>query len=121
MKTEIFETFWKFWNIEKKIKFWIFWKFLKLKKKLNFWNIEIFWKFGTYFIIDFRILKFYEIFEILWNFWKSCFPFRVAYRETIGLLNGKQLVVSVWVNFHKTLKLFQVMWFNLSQWEVSEV
>jgi hypothetical protein len=27
----------------------------------------------------------------------------------------------VWVNFHKTLKLFQVMWFNLSQWEVSEV
>jgi hypothetical protein len=39
MKTEIFETFWKFWNIEKKIKFWTL----------------------IFFFNGFRILKFHEI------------------------------------------------------------
>jgi hypothetical protein len=59
MKTEIFETFWKFWkywNLKKKID--ILWKFW------IFWNIEIFLTLIFWiFFIDFRILKFYEIFE----------------------------------------------------------
>ena len=100
--------------------FWRFWKFKILKILISyesfefFWNLEIFGKFWTiiffFIIIDFRIWKFYENLEILWNFWKSCFPFEAR--------NG---LFPVWVNFHKTLKLFQVMWFNLSHWEVSEI
>ena len=108
-------------------------QFLRLGQNLPLSYPLLFGKFWTsiFFLIDFRMLRFYVNFEILWNIWnfmkflKELFPFCspqwVVYRETIGLLPGKQLVISVWVNFHKTLKLFQVMWFNLSQWEVSEV
>ena len=86
------------WNFE------ILKKFEILISSANFEIFEIL-KFNYYyFFIDFRILKFYEIFL------KSCFPFEAC--------NG---LFPIWVNFHKTLKLFQVMWFNLSQWEVSEV
>ena len=84
MKTEIFETFWKFdhfeifrkfyhfeifgkfWNLmaffesfEISWRFWIFWKFLE------FWNFLKFLKFWKF--VD---LKKNENFEILWNFLK---------------------------------------------------
>ena len=88
MKTEIFETFWKFWNIDFFLNFdilWTFWIFLKFLKFSIFWNfLNILNLF--FFIIDFRILQFYENFEILWNFWKSYFPFEALN----GLFTGKQ-------------------------------
>ena len=50
MKTGIFETFWKFWNIEFFFLIFIsyenlecFWNFRNLEFSLNFLNIEIFW------------------------------------------------------------------------------
>ena len=45
------------------LNFFEIFEILKFKKKN--WNIEIFWIFSTFFeiFIDFRILKFYEIFE----------------------------------------------------------
>jgi hypothetical protein len=78
--------------------FHVYIKILKFYENWNFWNFE-----------KFEILKFFENFEIwfffllileFWNFMKILkeFPFWgtqwVVYRETIGLLPGKQLVVS---------------------------
>jgi hypothetical protein len=65
---------------------------LKFKKKIEILKFLNILNFNLFFIfIDFRILKFYE-------FLKELFPFSgtqwVVYRETIGLLPGKQLVVS---------------------------
>ena len=58
-----------------------FFEIFKAEKILNIWNIEIFGKFWTFMI-----------------FLKELFPFWgtqwVVYQETIGLLPGKQLVVS---------------------------
>ena len=48
----------------------------------NFWNFEIFKKFWN---SDFFLLIL-EFWEILWNFWKSCFPFEARN----GLFTGKQ-------------------------------
>ena len=50
-----------------------------------FENFELYKK-KKIIIIDFRILKFYESFEILGNFLKSCFPFHAR----SGLFTGKQ-------------------------------
>jgi hypothetical protein len=124
----------------KYIKFWNFMKteiFENFEILIFFFNFDILWKLKFFFLNIWKFFKYWSFLKILnfkflysfllilefWNFMKflkELFPFWgtqwVVYRETIGLLPGKQLV-----NFHKTLKFFQVMWFNLSQWEVSEV
>jgi hypothetical protein len=94
---------WNFLNFLKILKYWNFWKSLIFCENFEFcWNFQFCWNFWNLK----KKINFWNI-EIFWGTqW-------VVYRE--------QLVVSLWVNFHKTLKLFQVMWFNLSQWEVSEV
>ena len=57
MKTEIFETFWKFYHFE---------KFLKILK-----SCEIFWKFWNFI----KFLHFFEINEMFWNFEFGNFTF----------------------------------------------
>ena len=91
MKTEISETFLKFWNVEffLKILIWKFWIFLKFKKKkknlkfLKYWNFLKILNFN-FFFIDFRILKFYEIFERVVS----------LLRHAMGCLPGNNRVVT---------------------------
>jgi hypothetical protein len=96
MKTEIFETL-------KNLKYWNFLKiliscenfdfFLIFEMFWNCWNIEIFWKFWNLIFFFLLILEFWNFMKILkeFPFWGTQW---VVYRETIGLLPGKQLVVS---------------------------
>ena len=70
-----------------------FFKFLKKIIFKIFWNIEIFLKFWTliFFLLILEFWNFMKILKELFPFWGTQW---VVYRETIGLLPGKQLVVS---------------------------